>query len=441
MTNGALSRPGLIESWTMGAAIFLFVAGVPWSWVAVGVRGNSTAGGDSATSLLFLSLFLLLALQMNGRWSQFFHVLGREPLLLLFLGWVLLSVLWSPAMGISIRRAIALIVTTYIAAHLVMRFSQFQILRMLASVLMSVVLLNLLWIVALPQYSGPKFGRGAAGTPLGFDDRLTGIYDNPNPLGRIMALSVFTMLAALRLDRRRRPVYLVGIGAAILVLGFSQSKTALVTSSLTSLLLIVFLVFRARRTLFGAVALSVVTAAAASVALVIANLGVITEKLGRDVTLSGRIPLWQDLIAVIPERPVLGVGYNAFWGGWGSPAHEIWNLNPWLPPHGHNQFIDIALQLGLVGLAIYCTLLFRTFVRATRYVRDVPGVFGLWPLTFSSFFLTATLTESAVVSRDILWFLLVATIVLVSMKKTSVDLAPPPNESPQIEPQVTLRRG
>lgn len=418
MTSATPNHVGYSEYIVMWFALLFLAAGLPWEWTRRDVAGQLVEASP-LVSIIFLAIGGFLALQMNGRWAEMLTLIVREPLLLLLLGWVLLSFIWSADPPTTIRRTFALGITSYVGIHLALRFSQFEILRLVASVLAVVAMTNLAWIIFLPQFSGPVAGQTGAG--LEFDARLTGIFSNPNPLGRVMALSVFTMLAAFRLDRRRRPFYVIALGAAIAVLLLSQSATALVATVTTSALLIVLLVFRARRTLFGAVVVAMSTIGFGSIFLAINSLGTLTAGLGRDVTLTGRIPLWEILFPEIAEAPILGRGYSAFWQGWGSPAQEIWNQVPWLPPHGHNEFLDVTLTLGFVGLFLYCALLFRTGVRATRYIRDVPHVFGLWPLTFLGFYLASTVSESDVFGRNIVWALLCSMIVLVSSKKREID--------------------
>lgn len=428
-------RAGIVETWLMGITLFFLITGVPWAWFDINTAGNSTAGGDLATSALFIALAGGLAVFMNGWWRQFVSFFEKEPILLLFLAWIVASTVWSTDMGLSLRRAAAILVTTYIGAHLVMRFNQFHLVRVLSLVLTIVVFLNLFWIVALPQYGGPPSGGGVTGDAFGFEERLTGIFDSPNTLGRIMALSVFTLLAALKLDRRRRPLYLSGLVAAGVVLALSQSKTALVASLLTSSLMVLFMMFRARRTLFGAVVVSVTSATAISMYVVASNFTLLTDQLDRESNLSGRIPLWEGLLERSGDYLPFGAGYSGYWNGWGSPAHEIWNINRWFPPHGHNQFLDILLELGIPGLLLYSALLISLFKYATIHIRETPGVFGLWPLTFATFFLMSTLTESAVVSRDILWALLVSAILLTSRskEKAKAQRSARPAPSPQLQ--------
>ena len=60
-------------------------------------------------------------------------------------------------------------------------------------------------------------------------------------------------------------------------------------------------------------------------------------------------------------------------------------------------------------------------------------MFGLWPLTFVAFFLSATLTESGLFSRDVAWAFLVTAITLVSGKKRAIDEANQPVDK-RLEP-------
>lgn len=409
----------MFESVAMGGALFILAAGFPTAWIATRVQGQIDTGGDAMVSLLLVGLCGFLILQMNGRWQAVFQILAREPFLLSLLFWASMSAVWSENLALSGRRAIAMLVASYFGVHLVLRFTQFEILRLLGGVFAALAALNLFWIVALPQYSGPVGGQSVTDV-VGFDSRLTGIYDNPNSLGRVMALATFTMVAAYRLDRRRRPLYAAGLVTAALSLALSQSKTALVVAVLTTLLLVVFLVFRSRKQLFGAVLISVIGSGVVTIALALQNLDILTGYLGRDVTLTGRVPLWKNLIKDFGDHPIAGYGFNGYWNGWGSPSHGIWNKHKWQPPHGHNQFIDMMLTLGIVGVVLFTLLIARTLLRGTRHIRDVPGVFGMWPLVYGCFFLLTTLTESALFSRDIVWCLFVASVVLVSKKGSAV---------------------
>lgn len=82
-------------------------------------------------------------------------------------------------------------------------------------------------------------------------------------------------------------------------------------------------------------------------------------------SLTGRLPLWQDLSEYISRRPWQGHGYRAFW----TPRHiyEIAVSQEWVISEAHSSYIDVTLQLGLVGcilfvLTAFCTLFYAAIV-------------------------------------------------------------------------------
>lgn len=101
------------------------------------------------------------------------------------------------------------------------------------------------------------------------------------------------------------------------------------------------------------------------------NLQFITvDLLGKDVKLTGRIPLWNYLIQRGLEKPWLGYGYGGFWTNPQEVLQIALNV-PWMSAiaegnikaHAHNAYIDLFLQLGWLGLSLvtlsFVTILFR----------------------------------------------------------------------------------
>ena len=66
--------------------------------------------------------------------------------------------------------------------------------------------------------------------------------------------------------------------------------------------------------------------------------GAFFEVTGRDATLSGRIPMWKDLIELGKEDFVLGSGYESYWI---SHHREIWAKWTFLPINAHNGFVEV----------------------------------------------------------------------------------------------------
>ena len=87
--------------------------------------------------------------------------------------------------------------------------------------------------------------------------------------------------------------------------------------------------------------------------------------LGRDATLSGRTGLWDAVLAAISMKPLLGYGYESFWNGLAGPSASVVAAVHWIPPHAHNGFLDLWLDLGALGLLIFgigFVLRFRTAI-------------------------------------------------------------------------------
>ncbi len=63
--------------------------------------------------------------------------------------------------------------------------------------------------------------------------------------------------------------------------------------------------------------------------------------------------------------------------------------------------LEYMLELGIIGTTMFMVMYVRAVVRATRYVRAVPGIIGLWPLTILTYTLLYSITEVGVQGRTI----------------------------------------
>ncbi len=112
---------------------------------------------------------------------------------------------------------------------------------------------------------------------------------------------------------------------------------------------------------------------ASSVLISVRNTGQISSimAMGRtdDVTtLTGRLPLWEELLTWVHKSPVLGYGYLAFWDA--KRVEYLSETFSWEIPHGHNMFIDISLDVGLVGAFLFICMLVGALISAARlYIR------------------------------------------------------------------------
>lgn len=88
--------------------------------------------------------------------------------------------------------------------------------------------------------------------------------------------------------------------------------------------------------------------------------GRILQLFGKDRTLTGRTDLWAVAFQQVELRMLLGKGYQAFWRIDNPVAEKLWAIFGIATRTGfnfHNEYLNTAVDLGLVGLIINVTLL------------------------------------------------------------------------------------
>ena len=76
-----------------------------------------------------------------------------------------------------------------------------------------------------------------------------------------------------------------------------------------------------------------------------------------------RLDLWADMLPLFPDFPVFGLGLNAFSTAY--PLYQtVWPME-WIG-EAHNEYLQVLLDLGLVGVVLVGALLARVFRAALR---------------------------------------------------------------------------
>lgn len=89
------------------------------------------------------------------------------------------------------------------------------------------------------------------------------------------------------------------------------------------------------------------------------------ESLGKDATLTGRVPLWEQIIKVMQEnRTLTGFGYGMFWRNDAAVTLIHAGFNRYSFMHGmvsgaHNVTLELWMNIGLIGIAaLYFMILY-----------------------------------------------------------------------------------
>lgn len=387
--------------------VVLFLAtGAFQSFIVKSETSTALTAGSRSMEAIWAAVYIVVALRVFQNYRQIWEMICANNFLLLLVVFAIFSAKWSVAPDLTLRRGIALFVTTLFGMDFAVRYSIREQLRLLAIVLGIVVVSGVFMQVLFP-------GLVPVVRPLN-PGAWIGAFGQKNVFGRMVALTTILMLVLLRrsLSSLWKGAFIVLAGLALTIV--AKSMTAL----LVLIALLLFLAFSGlltwrwkfafvARFLLAVIAVPLVYAVAISWDYLLALLG-------RDVTLTGRAELWTFSIANISEHPLLGHGYNAFW----NVAREaLWfniQMN-WNVPHAHNAFLELALELGVIGLALFLGSYFISLRRAFTYMRTNPEREAIWPIIYLLFVFLYSFTEGQIATpNSMLWILYVAATCAVT---------------------------
>ncbi len=190
-----------------------------------------------------------------------------------------------------------------------------------------------------------------------------GLYGSKNAMAG--AAATFAVVAAGIAISRRTAIWIRATAVAGVVLGLglvvlAQSVMALAVAPLTlGMLAVAASLHRfqpAARATMAAFSMLTATLAGLLVAMHFDALTLaLLETTGKDITLTGRTDLWTLAMEFIAERPLLGVGYQAFWVKGYAPAEAMWFMFGIESRSGfnfHNTYLNNAVEIGIVGVAM-----------------------------------------------------------------------------------------
>ncbi|MBW4481990.1 MAG: O-antigen ligase family protein [Tildeniella torsiva UHER 1998/13D] len=343
-----------------------------------------------------------------------------------FLIWALLSLaigsfIWSDFPDWSLRKGITTTQTTYFGVYFASRFSMKQQVHILVWALGIVALFVIFFSIIFPN-SAIEAGSNAGA--------LRGPFTQKNLLARVATLGVIVFSVSL-LDYKMSNWFLwIGLSTQVLLVLLTTSKTALLLLFTIFILIPLYKSLKWRMTITIPIVITAILLLAGIAALVSFNWESYLIALGRDPGLSGRTELWEAAIDKIKERPWIGYGYQGFWQE-GGGATEIWKQEGYKPPHAHNGYINIALDLGLVGLFIFLLLLINNYIRSMVYLRFSRSSIGLWPLLYITFFGVYNYSENTIVEHNSIFWMLLVSIAISINKPNNFSTREVASEAPE----------
>jgi len=151
---------------------------------------------------------------------------------------------------------------------------------------------------------------------------------------------------------------------------------------------------------------------------------IVVDTLNKDLTLTGRTDFWPLIIDEINDRPLLGHGIGGFWQPWrgaNDPASQVIVVaTQFKPPHSHNGFLDIACDLGYLGMTLYILSFINSVAKAVMYLNHAKMPEAGLPLLILSFILMTNLTETGLLGVTSVWFWYIVVAVRTSLDASTV---------------------
>lgn len=398
-----------LELWLFGITLFIYAVGLPTRW------GFNSAGANPLLTAALLFLPPLCLLPTIGAFKSWQRVIILTFPAVAYSLLALASTLWSGEPVQTATIGLVLVVTTAFAANLALRLPPSRLLRLLFHIGLVTLVLNVIFVVALPSIGT---------SPVGFN----GLFGNKNLLGRHAVVHILVALFAWRSRVAIFPMAAVSILGYLFLLIGSESMTSIVALAGTLGSVAIFAAFRTRRTLPGVVFATTIGFGTFSLAYATANLGQVTELLGKDITLTGRTEIWNNVLPIGLDRPLLGWGFDAVFVGYFGPLHDAYIAAGWNASHAHNALIQSFMELGLIGVALYLWLYWVAYKRGIALARATTGALGLLPVGFVTYTVLTSITEIGPQSSSYVWAILVYLVATSGVAAGRAGPAPRPEE-------------
>jgi O-antigen ligase len=362
---------------------------------------------------LTIVVFLLGGMFILRSWRSFVRGLRDCKWVLVLIGLAMTSSLWASDPMFTFRKAVVTAGATAIGIYFGSRFRRDDQVDILSYTLTLLAAMSVIMVLWFPQY-GIDYAYSSAA--------WRGVFVTKNTLAKAMVLGVLAVVVSSRKslkDGFARFVWVAGFGALVVL---SRSATAVVVGSVLLVIILTGPILRSRVTVLVPTTVAAFFVVAGLVTAFADQRDALLAALGRDPTLTGRIEIWRAVLVEIGKKPWLGYGFDSFWQGMAGPSMTVVAAVHWITPHSHNGFLDLCLDLGVLGLLTFgvgFVLRFRTAILDYRASRQRTA---MWPLVFLSFLLLYNLTETSLLFPPQLYWALYAAATVRGLRE--VDECP-----------------
>lgn len=374
--------------------------------------------------------------------------IARTPRSLwLFLAWCLVSVLWShwrPATLASLTAQVACAAVAFAIASTLSwrRIADAASLAFRWVVLLSLVFEAFVAVVVRHPVAPIWTDYGTRDVPDAFyasraalftGGQVQGLPGNGNLLAMVALLATIAVAVQLAEHRMRPHRAIAWFVVFAVTLVCTRSSTVLLAAA--GVVVALFVALWIRRVPDGRRGPRTVLLVGVGAVVVVAGVlgrSVVSEVLGKGTDATGRGVIWERVVGLAEQHPVVGWGWIGYWWPDIPTLADLYRRNGVTYLQAHDAWLDVWMQTGIVGLLLFgiyvLTTLQRSWASATRIVYDTalrPRAFdpvSLFPLLVVVALLVQSVAESRLLYQGN-WVLLA--LIAVKTRNVLVGDEPP----------------
>lgn len=336
-----------------------------------GMGGTDMESGsplDRNIFSIFLCLGILILFVKRFNW---FEAIKKNYWVLIVVGYMLISILWSDMMYVSFKRWIKVSIAVVMVFVFATETNKIQAMNAVLRRMIYISLPCSLLLIKYYQDLGVMYHKVSG------EVMWVGAALQKNGLAALCVIAIFFLCWTFNRRWRGRDkavtwyqtyieVFLLGL--AVYLFAGPQHKLTYSATSLATLIvgLIAYICFarlKKQNITISATALTIMVLVIIFIGTISPFVGKlpvdISGSMGRSETLTGRTDIWAYLVPLAEEKLFLGHGFGGFW------TDEIREKTS---SHAHNGYLDLILNIGLLGHILFSIFLIQCCRKAQKMI-------------------------------------------------------------------------
>lgn len=314
--------------------------------------------GDKYATISGLILLIGLIIRSINHSKDLSSAVSKNRLISIIIGYCFISCFWSPDVFISLRRFLKVFIIIYLIIFF--GYQKVYLKEILRYYIVFSLITSVILIILFPEYGIQNY--------MGEKLLPRGIFNNKNFLGAFCACSIL-LIINYKLYKKFSYIFLIVLFVLLLS---TNSMTAIVGVSFSLLVLCIhYILSRIKSHLRSVIVYTsvLVVILILSLALYVDfSIDALFKLFNKDPSFTGRDDLWKFFIGYsLKNNFLLGAGFSSFFNGY--KTSWIVSKLDWAAESAHSDFIQILLDLGVIGVSFLILFIVSSIVKGIKDIR------------------------------------------------------------------------